>query len=632
MNKALLYRRPVARALGGAALLCSLWQDAALAQAPNAPPPARLEGVPAVAARPAPEPTADKTAVPAAGVQAAPDKGAPAARSASGAAPVAAPRVDTPAPRAGAPEAPVADAARPTDSSRSFDPARDGASAQGITFNFQDADIRSLVELMARLYGLIPIIGDDVKGKMSISVAKPLNPQEVFLVLSALLDAHGYTPIRTDKLLKVVPKREALQKPIDVFHGTDPAQLPEGDQVINLLIPIRNSKAATVLENLRQLVASTGNMFVNDNTNTLVVTDSASNMRRLLKLVSYLDNRLDENSKSTTRVYPLRYMKAKEMAESLDKVFGGKDGKSTLKITPIETSNTLVIVADLNVFGALENALQRLDERRRQVLIEAQIIEVQLSDQLDFGIRVEDFLLGSGAKKVSMGQAISSPMLSLTLAGASRAKTALLEMLAKDNKVNILSAPHILTSDNQKAKIVVGEERPILKSSTALNTGSQTTVSDYVYKDVGLELSVTPRITEDRDVAMEIQQRVTDILENVTFGSGSSAVSAPVMGKREATTNVIVRDGHTLVIGGLMKNEVRDERQKVPLLGDLPGLGWLFSNVHKVNLRTELLVFITPTVVENDAEGDRVGDNVRRAVGVVPPAPIGQSKPAGVQP
>ena len=473
------------------------------------------------------------------------------------------------------------------------------AEPAGVVFDFQDADVRTVVEMMARMYGLIPILGDDVKGKINISVQRRLNLNEAYQVLSALLDVNGLTPIRTDKFLKVVSKREALQKPIEVYYGTDAAQLPDDDRVISLLIPIRNTKASTVLENLRQLVAATGNVFVNQDTNAIVMTDSASNVRRLLKLVTYLDARIDEAKKSTTRVYGMRYLKAKEMADALEKVFGSKDGKTELKVTTVEVTNTLVISADIGSFTAIEATITRLDTRRRQVLIEAQVIEVQLSNDLDFGIRLTDYLLRAGGAKVSMGKQVTSPQLAFTFSKAGNATAAVVEMLAKDNKVKILSAPHILTMDNQKAKIVVGEERPILKSSTALNTGTNTTVSDYVYKDVGLELSVTPRITEDRDVAMEVQQKVTDILETISFGSAS----APVMGKREASTSVQVRDGHTLVIGGLIKTEIKDEEQKVPLLGDIPLLGKLFSNIHKVNHRTELLVFITPTVIETDQEG-----------------------------
>lgn len=471
-----------------------------------------------------------------------------------------------------------------------------------LLFSFQDADIKTVVEMMARMSGLIAIIGEDVKGKLSVTSGKRLTLTEAYRVFNAVLDVRGFTIIKTDTFLKVMPKRDALQKPIDIYFGIDIEQVPEEDRVITQIIPISNTKASTVLDNVRQLISPTGNIFVNQDTNALVVTDSAMNIRRLLKLIAFLDIQHSNAKRDATTVYAVRYMKAKDLADALGKVFTAKAGETAeIRITPVETVNSLVVTADIDVQPAIQKTIAELDIRKRQVLIEAKIVEVTLTKGLDFGLNLVEYLFqtGDGLKntlKVGTGD-IAGSYVNYTVFKAGRLNASL-QMLAKDDRVNILSAPRILTSDNQKARILVGQEQPILKSTTVLEGNK--TVSDYVYKDVGIELEVTPRITIDRDIALDLQQKVTSILSEVEFPGG---VKAPLVGKREANTSVVVQDGQTLVIGGLMKNDLRDERQKVPILGDIPVIGWLFSRIRKVNERTELLVFITPTVIMTSAEG-----------------------------
>lgn len=481
-----------------------------------------------------------------------------------------------------------------------------GSAGQGqentLLFSFQDADIKTVVEMMARMSGLIAIIGDDVKGKLSVTSGKRLTLPEAYRVFNAVLDVRGFTIIKTDTFLKVMPKRDALQRPIDIYFGIDIDQVPEEDRVITQIIPISNTKASTVLDNVRQLISPTGNIFVNQDTNALVVTDSAMNIRRLLKLIAFLDMQHSNAKRDSTTVYAVRYMKAKDLADALGKVFTAKAGDTAeIRITPVETVNSLIVTADIDTQPAIQKTIAALDTRKRQVLIEAKIVEVTLSKGLDFGLNLVEYLFQTGDNlkstlKVGTGD-IAGSYVNYTVFKAGRLNASL-QMLAKDDRVNILSAPRILTSDNQKARILVGQEQPILKSTTVLEGNK--TVSDYVYKDVGIELEVTPRITIDRDIALDLQQKVTSILSEVEFPGG---VKAPLVGKREANTSVVVQDGQTLVIGGLMKNDLRDERQKVPILGDIPVIGWLFSRIRKVNERTELLVFITPTVIMTSAEG-----------------------------
>jgi general secretion pathway protein D len=166
---------------------------------------------------------------------------------------------------------------------------------------------------------------------------------------------------------------------------------------------------------------------------------------------------------------------------------------------------------------------------------------------------------------------------------------ATLQMLATDKNVNILSTPHILTLNNQPAVIRVGEEVPVLTETRNIQGGE--TIRSYDYKSVAVELDVTPRINEEREVFLKVHPLVKKIL------GFDAELNAPILATREAQTSVIVKDGQTVVIGGLMKDDRSVDRSKVPIFGDIPLLGALFRRSDALKEKTELLVFITPRVI-----------------------------------
>lgn len=488
-------------------------------------------------------------------------------------------------------------------------------SEQFIMFDFRDAEIKTVIEFMARLSDLIVIMDEKIKGKITIFSPKRLTIDEAYKVLMAVLDVRGLTMTKTDRFLRVIEKKEAVQSPLDIYYGVEPESVPDEDRVITHIIPLQNTDANEIQSNIRPLISREGNVFVNKQTNSIVITDIATNIRRLLSLISRLDVRRVVPSREETVVYPVKYVKAKDMGDALQKVFGkGVGDKTDIQITPVEAVNAVIVTADPGIHKQVNETLKELDVRRRQVLLEAKIVEVTLSEGLDFGVNLAKYLFsGEGLKHtVTMAGQIATPFVSYSV--TSDKVDAALQMLSKKDKINILSSPRILTSDNQKAKITIGREQPILKSVTNLGTEGTDgkTVSDFIYKDVGIMFEVTPRINVDRDVTLDVNFTITSILAEVEFPGN---IRAPAIGKREASTNVSIMDNHTLVIGGLMERSKRDERKSIPLLGQIPLIGWLFSDIRKVDVQTELLVFITPHVVESMEEGKNITDAERQSTG-----------------
>ena len=204
------------------------------------------------------------------------------------------------------------------------------------------------------------------------------------------------------------------------------------------------------------------------------------------------------------------------------------------------------------------------------------------------GIFPGGFSLGTFAEVITIG-GVEFPSIA-----------AVVQALKKDENVHILSTPQILTTDNQEAKITVGKNVPYQTRSTA-DAGVET-YSSYEYRDVGITLKITPQISKDRMVRLNISQEVT----RLTGGVGQQLTDRPTTLKRTVDTTVIVKDGDTIVIGGLIDDSITKTEYKVPCLGDIPLMGWLFKSVSDSSDKTNLYVFLTPRVIKSPVEAEAI--------------------------
>lgn len=300
------------------------------------------------------------------------------------------------------------------------------------------------------------------------------------------------------------------------------------------------------------------------------------------------------------------------------------------RILPDLRSNSLLLMGRKTDLNVLEEIILELDVMLAQVVIEAVIVEVTLSDEVSYGV---DWLqrsmqaysektagpggglvmrdpvmswgggfLGAAASAFRSGADVGRdvPLASGALTYYSTIENlnldAIIRLAAKDSGARILSTPVILTTDNTEARIVAGEERPIVTATTVTTGGNQT--SAYEYKNIGIELTVTPRINPKRVVVMEITQTADNVGDIVTIDGND----VPVVTKREMQANIAVEDRSTIILGGLVSNADRNSRTKVPFLGDIPILGRLFRSDTRGTQRTELIVLITPYVLQTPQE------------------------------
>lgn len=407
-------------------------------------------------------------------------------------------------------------------------------------------------------------------------------------------------------------------------------------------------------------------VIANERNNSLVLRGKSRPIAEVLKLVEKLDQ--PATVTGGTQVIYLKYADATKVAELLEGMVdaerGGNGEEAARPETMIradESLNAIVVRADPGVMNEIQDILDRLDIRRTQVLIEAAIVEVSITDTSRIGVEMAaadesgntvplvsttldgvissllDNIVGeAGQVDVLSGLAsLDSPTLAAARIDVGDLSFgAVVRALATNSDANLLSTPSILTLDNQEAKIVVGNEVPF-RTGTFTTTGEGATnpFTTIQREDVGLQLTVTPHIHEDTAVSLEVGLEITNVVESPI---GADAFSDVVTSKRTVENTILADDRQTIVLGGLIQDDINDNVRKVPLLGDIPVLGHLFRSTNKNHTKRNLLVFLRPTVIRNKAEADQVTNRkyddvweveIRSRSGDVPPEELFRGRP-----
>jgi len=314
-------------------------------------------------------------------------------------------------------------------------------------------------------------------------------------------------------------------------------------------------------------------------------------------------------------------MGAVTSAKKPEKIAAGKisegQGSGTLKgevkITPDKVRNALIIEAIPKDYQIIESILKRIDVLPRQVLIEVTIAEISLDSKMEMGVEWH-YVRGSGRKPstATLNADIGAAGLQYVIGQAERWSAAL-SALATDKKVNILSSPTVLASDNKEANINVSTEVPVA-SAKYTRDDSKTIETNVQYKNTGVILSVTPHINEHGLVTMDVSQEVSEQSENVAVGENDSR---PSFFKRSVKTSLTVKHGQTIVIGGLIRENRNVGFAGVPCLGNVPVLQYLFGKKSDSSDKTELIILITPRVIATLEDVDAVTEEFKSKVGNV---------------
>lgn len=386
-------------------------------------------------------------------------------------------------------------------------------------------------------------------------------------------------------------------------------------------------------------------------TNALIVIADPTTMADIKAMIRALDVEIPKGS-GKINVYYLKYADAENVASvltAISKSAGTRprpgqpqtppaaratatgeasvEFEEPVQITADKTTNSLVIIASPQDYEILRGVIEKLDIRRPQVLVDALIVEMSFEKALELGVewRTTDDPRGGGTTafgstnfgnigNVAVGGPLAVPQgLALgvvkgTISFGGREFLnvgALLRALQTDADVNVLSSPHLITTDNEEAEIVVSDNIPFKTSEKFDSLGNP--ISTFEYRDVGLTLRFTPQINEDNFVRLRLFQETSQILSTATGGS----TNAPSTTRRSAKTTVVVQDQTTVVIGGLVSDDTQMRSSSVPCLGDLPLLGYLFRSTRQEGRKKNLLIFLTPRIVTNMAKLEEVSRDKR---------------------
>lgn len=292
---------------------------------------------------------------------------------------------------------------------------------------------------------------------------------------------------------------------------------------------------------------------------------------------------------------------------------------SPITVTSDDSNNAIVVYATPRQYTIIEDALRKLDVLPLQVLIEAAITEVTLTDQLQYGLQWSlqpgqgQFILGSG---ITSALSPAFPGFNYIFSNNNTIQ-ATLSALSNITKVNVLSAPKLLVLNNHTAALQVGDEVPIITASAvSTDTTSAPIVNSVDYRDTGVILKVTPRVNDGGLVLLDISQEVSDVV-NPTTG----AIQSPTISERKIASSIAIQDGQTVALGGLITDKRTKGKEGIPFLDQLPLIGNLFGTTDDEHDRTELLVLLTPRVVRNAVQAELITDELQAKIHSAEPLP-----------
>ncbi len=436
---------------------------------------------------------------------------------------------------------------------------------------------------------------------------------------------------------------------IDVEYG--------GEDIV--VLPLNNASCTTVSKVLNTVFQKAGatpkgaktpttiRVVPYERVNSLIVLATTSDILRIKRVVAMLDSEA-ERGEGNIHVFYLQNATATELATVLTALPGAQEkaqpqGKAPsiskdVKIMADAETNSLIITASRAEYNVLEQVIKKLDIPRRMVYLEALIMEVNASKKFEVGVQwiaggtfsdgtgtlatgfsgtggdsSYGFLGGINDDDPSLPDGFSLGVLKqgIEIGGITFPNiAAIVRAFDDDDDINIISTPQILTTDNKKAEISVGENIPYITSQNT--TDSSQDYTQYEYKDVSTKLTITPHINQSNALRLEIATEVTRLTAN-------SLELTPSTFKRTADTTMIVKNNDTVVLGGIIGQDVTESVYKVPLLGDIPVLGWLFKTEATSSTKVNMFIFVTPHIIKNPADISRITMEKEEALGEVFP-------------
>ncbi|HSU15693.1 type II secretion system protein GspD [Longimicrobium sp.] len=451
----------------------------------------------------------------------------------------------------------------------------------GVQVDFQNTDMRLVVAALADAAGLNVVYGDLPQKTVTLRTTQPVAPSQLRVYLNSLLQANQLE-LKDEGagLLRIVPNEAAAARAAQPQAASPAYAGPQDGSVRVFVHRLRHAPA-------EDMARSIGALFG--------IGDGAAGQDRAQSLTEQLRGQsLDANGQPRVpRAQP-----------GMNAALQGQ-----VQIFADARTNALLIRATPADYETLRQAIDQLDTRPLQVMIEVVIAEVRRNSQFGLGVdvRVPTQTIGNEGSTTIGGELIGGTAgdvaLRILKLGNVQANV-ILHALAASGEVTILSRPVIMAQNNEPARILVGDQRPFIQISRSLPTDNAVRDQVIQYRDVGTQLTIRPTVNPDGYVTLAILQEVSNATSETQFG-------APIISTREAETRLLVQDGHTVVIGGLIDHQRNSSNSGIPILKDIPILGALFRSTSRQKTSTELFLFLVPHVLYSDADMDSATQMVR---------------------
>lgn len=563
------------------------------------------------------------------------------------------------------------------------------------TLNFQDADIRLVIETVSDMTNKNFVVDPQIQGKVTVISGHPVPQEEIYDIFLSVLSVYKLAAVKDGSSIKIISETDAggIVGEFDMTHDSDfvtrivPIKFVPAQELVTMLkginskakvlahkdsnlliisdraknvermigiinridrksdssiemIALQHANAGDVAKTIESLL-DTGNstlsgktkIVADERTNSVIINAAPAIKLRIQALIAQLDTPLDTNTQS--QVIKLKYTEAESLVPILQTLANksqssteanGASGNNEASIQAHKETNSLVINAPPTVFKNLMNAIEQLDVRRPQVLVEAIIVEITVDHTKEVGFQWQGLLsqintegLIGGTNYGVIGNILNPDggannginVGYMHLDGEGKPQIgALLSALSANNNNNILSTPSIVTLNNKEAKLSVGQEIPFLTgqfTNTGANEGATNPFSTVERKDIGVSLTVTPHIYEGNQIVLDIAQEVSSLSSSVTS-------AGEITNKRTITTSVMVPNDGVIVLGGLIDETIQEDIKKVPLLGDIPVIRNLFRHKKKTRVKRNLMVFIHPKILDASNQAQvtkKVYDDIR---------------------
>jgi len=460
-----------------------------------------------------------------------------------------------------------------------------------ISLDLKGMDIIEVLKTLATKGKMNIVVGANVRGRVTMFL-KNVDITDAFEIILA---ANNLAADRRGEIVYVMTQRDYQQT-----YGKD-----YGDKKEVRILELKYAKAADINKALNQIKTKIGKVIVDEGSNTIVVIDTPDAISQAAELVEKLDK------PTTTVVFELNYANAADLKDKIEEVL--TKGVGSVEID--ERTNKILVTDLKNRMDEIKQIIGEFDSKSQQVLIEAKIVEITLTDEYKLGI---DWQAVLADLQKQLQPLVKNP---ITVTSAFKLATAgalipggelligdfngsdygiMLQALKTVGDVNTLSSPRITVLNNEEAKILIGTSEPYAINTVTQSGDLATTGTELQFLDIGVKLFVTPTINRNGFVTMKIKPEVSNSTENYTYGDPPTSV--PIVSTTQAETSVVVKDGYTIIIAGLIKDDRSDSTNKVPYLGDIPVIGLIFKNTDQRVQKKELVIFITPHIISGEVD------------------------------